>query len=89
MKVKYSKVFRQHFAERIIGNKNLSHRFYERLQLFEKDPLDSELDDHPLTGAMRNLRSFSITGDVRVIYYRSGSLIKLVDIGSHQQVYEK
>ena len=46
------------------------------------------LKNHPLTGAKRELRSFSVTGDVRIVYQLSGDDDAIFfDIGSHNQVY--
>lgn len=45
------------------------------------------LDDHGLTGTMIGKRSFSITGDYRVVYGLDRDNIVLYDVGTHNQVY--
>ena len=87
MQIKYKKIFRLHFEERIVKNRNLTFRFREHLRILQANPEDPALNDHPLQGPKKHLRSFSITGDIRVIYRRAGDTILLYDIGSHNQVY--
>ena len=43
--------------------------------------------DHKLIGSLEGFRSFSITGDIRVVYRKDGAEIELYDIGTHNQVY--
>ena len=60
----------------------------ERLDLFQMDRRHPLLDDHPLGGKLAGLRSFSITGDIRVQYepFPDGSA-RLIDIGTHSELY--
>ncbi len=87
MRLKYTKNFHKSYSKRIGRNKNLDKRFYERLQLFIQNPQNLILKDHKLTGARKQFRAFSVTGDIRVIYYIEKETIYLIDIGSHNQVY--
>lgn len=87
MQINYTKKFRKNFNKRISRNKKLNQQFLERLQLFLRNPQEPFLKDHKLTGAKKHLRAFSITGDIRVLYYQEGEKIYLVDIGTHNQVY--
>lgn len=87
MQINYTKKFRKNFNKRISRNKKLNQQFLERLQLFLRNPQEPFLKDHKLTGAKKHLRAFSITGDIRVLYYQEGGKIYLVDIGTHNQVY--
>ncbi len=87
MKIYFTKTFKKHYLKRIHSNKNLDNQFKKKVKLFlinKKDPL---LKDHPLEGKMKGFRAFSITGDVRVIYYLDKNIAYFVDIGSHNQVY--
>lgn len=79
--------FKKNYQKRILPNKNLDKKFEEKLKLFIVNPNDPELKDHKLLGTLRGLRSFSITGGIRVIYRRIGNTIELYDIGNHNQVY--
>lgn len=58
-----------------------------RLIMFQDGIRDEPLYDHPLHGDMQVLRSFSITGDIRLIYEETEAAYILKDIGTHSQVY--
>ncbi|MEK7125959.1 MAG: type II toxin-antitoxin system mRNA interferase toxin, RelE/StbE family [Patescibacteria group bacterium] len=60
----------------------------DRIRLFEVDPRHPLLDDHPLGGKLTGLRSFSITGDLRVQYepFSDGSA-RLLNLGTHSELY--
>lgn len=81
------RIFNKHFKVRILPNKNLVRKFEERLVLFLKKPDNPILKDHKLVGKMNGYRSFSIGGDLRVIYRIIGDTLELYDIGTHNQVY--
>jgi len=81
------RIFNKHFKARILHNKNLNRKFEERLVLFLKKPNDPLLKDHQLVGKMDSYRSFSIKGDLRVIYRVKGNTLELYDVGTHNQVY--
>lgn len=83
----YHKRYLKHYKLRIIPNPSLDRKYSKRLQLFISDPNLALLNDHALHGDMEGYRSFSITGDVRVIYKIEGESIKFYDIGTHNQVY--
>ncbi|MBU3978845.1 type II toxin-antitoxin system mRNA interferase toxin, RelE/StbE family [Patescibacteria group bacterium] len=87
MLLNYTKNFLKNYNKRIAGNKMLDKKFQKRLQLFLQNPKTPLLKDHKLTGAKKKLRSFSISGDIRVIYYQEKERIFLFDIGTHNQVY--
>jgi len=57
------------------------------LELFKINPQNPILRDHALKGDKIGLRSFSITGDYRVIYYIEDETAYFLDIGTHAQVY--
>jgi len=54
---------------------------------FLEKPDNPILKDHKLVGKMAGFRSFSITGDLRVVYRIKGNSLQLYDIGTHNQVY--
>jgi len=81
------RIFNKHFKARILPNKNLVRKFEERLEQFLEKSNEPILKDHKLTGEMNRYRSFSIGGDLRVVYRIRGNILELYDIGSHNQVY--
>lgn len=87
MKTHYLARFKKSYAKRIANDKTLKKRFEERYFLFTNNPRNPTLKDHELKGAMTGLRSFSITGDIRVIYFIEDETAFFFDIGTHNQVY--
>lgn len=88
MKIKLHSKFRKAYKTRIAFNKKLVEQTVQRIALFQKNSKDPLLKDHGLTGAKRKLRSFSVTGDIRIVYMPvSDQEVLLMDIGSHNQVY--
>lgn len=59
----------------------------ERLSMFITNPRHPLLHDHALKGNRSGHRSFSVTGDIRIIYRVIDDAIELLDIGTHNQVY--
>ncbi len=80
--------FKKFYKKRIFPNKNLVKRFEKRIDLFREDPNSPILKDHPLKGDKEGMRSFSIAGVIRVIYYyMSDNEVLFLDVGSHNQVH--
>lgn len=86
-KIKYVGNFIKHFNKRIEPFTNLSQKFDERIKLFLTDSSHPILKDHQLKGNKIGFRSFSITGDMRIVYYTKEGRISFVDIVTHNQVY--
>lgn len=87
MKIELSHKFIKIYKKRFSHLPNIQKKFDDRVRLFEKDSNDPILDDHALTGEKLGFRAFSITGDIRVVYYLYRGIAYFVDIGSHNQVY--
>lgn len=87
MKVEFTHKFIKLFKKRISPYKAQHKKFDERILLFLKDHTDPVLKDHELKGDLQGFRSFSITGDIRVVYYLVDNTAYFVDIGTHNQVY--
>lgn len=83
----FASTFRKHFSKRIANFSSLRKKYDARLILFCDNPGNPFLNDHPLKGDQSGRRSFSITGDVRVIYRKTADSITFLDIGTHNQVY--
>ena len=83
-----SKSFDKHYKKRIKTNQKLYLRAKKRIALFGKNQQHFTLKDHGLTGGKKDLRAFSVTGDIRVIYKKiDNNHVILLDIGTHNQVY--
>jgi addiction module RelE/StbE family toxin len=67
---------------------NQKERFYERLELFKKNPHDRQLRDHALKGKYMGYRSIDVDGDLRALYFiRGDKIIIFAFVGSHSQLY--
>lgn len=89
MKIHFTKDFKKAYQKRIQSNANLDKRFEARHDLFESDPTNPILLDHALSGKLQGHRAFSVTGDIRVVYYIFENIAYFIDIGTHNQVYGK
>lgn len=87
MIIKLHPGFKKFYKKRII-NSNLKKRVINRISLFQKNPRHAFLKDHALSGKKANLRAFSATGNIRIVYYPiSKNRVLFLDIGTHNQVY--
>lgn len=88
MEVSFSSSFKRTFKKRIKGNTDLEEKFWQKLELFTVNPYDPSLKTHKLSGKLKELWSFTIDYDARVLFYftEDGKAV-FVDIGSHDEVY--
>ena len=87
MRIFSTKVFDKSFAK--LPTK-IQARFEVRIEMFRQNPFDRVLENHPLTGNLLGLRSFSVTGDYRVKFeVQDDQSVKLIDIGRHPSVYKR
>jgi addiction module RelE/StbE family toxin len=62
--------------------------FESRIELFIIDINDPVLRTHKLSGNLKNLWSFNVSGDIRVIFEKKRKkVIFLIDIGTHSELY--
>lgn len=87
MKTFFLKQFKKNYKNRIKPFKNLDSRFVQRYKLFILNNQNPVLNNHALTGDLKGFRAFSITGDIRVVYFLKDDTAFFVDIGTHNQVY--
>jgi len=68
--------------------KPLQRRCDDRLLLFEKDPFQSLLNNHPLHEPYPGCRSINVTGDYRAIYYHeSPDIVRFIAIDTHHNLF--
>jgi len=88
IKIAFSPAFERSFHKRLKHNAKLQDKFWQKLECFIEEPFEPQLKTHKLTGQLKDLWSFSVEFDVRVIFYfMDESNAVLVDIGSHDEVY--
>jgi mRNA-degrading endonuclease YafQ of YafQ-DinJ toxin-antitoxin module len=87
MNVTREKGFDKNFKKRIAPHPKLVALFNTRLKMLLAGHTGSPINNHHLGKSMAGYRSFSLAGDLRVIYWMKDGEMVLVDIGSHNQVY--
>ena len=86
--VAFSSSFKRAFKRKIKGNAGLESHFFERLEIFQNNPFDQRLRTHKLSGRLKDLWSFTIEYDLRVVFsFLEGERVLFVDIGTHEEVY--
>jgi addiction module RelE/StbE family toxin len=81
------KSFIKNYRLRVKPNLSLRGQYERRYALFVAGKKGPPLNDHQLTGGKRGFRSFSVTGNIRVIYVETDEAIIFIDVGTHNQVY--
>ena len=89
MDVSFSNSFRRAFEKRVKSTETKTE-FWIRVDLFMNDPFDPKLRTHKLSGKLKNLWSFTVENDLRVVFFFTDDKPKravFVDLGSHNEVY--
>ena len=85
MKIKLHKKFLKQYKKL---KANHQKKFKERRDIYLYDQFHPVLNNHPLTGRYSGYRSFSVTGDLRVIFkHESTDSVILVNLDSHNNLY--
>jgi mRNA interferase YafQ len=88
VEIAYSSGFKRAYRRRIKGINLIEKKFFQRLKLFISNPHHPTLKTHKLSGELRDLWSFSVDYDLRVVFYFSTpSKVIFIDIGTHDEVY--
>ncbi|MGI8884837.1 MAG: type II toxin-antitoxin system RelE/ParE family toxin [Pyrinomonadaceae bacterium] len=88
MEIAFSSSFKRAFKKKIAGKKERENNFWRKIELFKDDPFDPQLKTHKLSGKLKDLWSFTLEYDLRVIFaFADGKKVALVDIGNHKEVY--
>ena len=85
MRIRYHKRFLKTF-QKLPGK--VQEQFFERLELFQREPFHRLLHNHSVEPAYPNWRSINITGDYRALYevQEEGAVI-FMKIGTHSELY--
>lgn len=93
MKLVADKSFKKAFKRLIKKSPQLQDKVLEVLDLLENNPFTPSLKSHKLTGSLDRYWSCSVSYDCRIIFTFSKdteseeTLIVIVDIGTHDEVY--
>ena len=61
----------------------------KKVDVFRQSPGDPRLKNHPLTGKLKGLLSFSLTYSKRVVFmYINKNKALFIDVGTHDEVYK-
>ena len=89
MVIKFSSKFRKQHTK---AGEKIRTAFRNRLNLFQQNPLDPQLRDHPLKGEYEGYRSINVTGDWRAIYSKrkteDDDMIVFELLGTHSELYK-
>ncbi len=85
MNINFHKSFKKKYKKLRLRERR---KFDEKLKLFEINPFDPFLNNHPLCGKFKIFRSINITGDFRAIYsILDRDSVEFVDIDTHSNLY--
>jgi addiction module RelE/StbE family toxin len=63
-------------------------KFEKCIVVFQSNPFDERLRNHPLQGKWQGFRSLDVTGDYRAVYLpRASYIAEFFAIGTHSQLY--
>lgn len=87
MKIKFHKFFEKRYSKL---TPKLKLKVNETILKFRNNPFDPVLGNHPLKGVMLGKRGISVTGNYRIIFeeYEDYTLVLILDVGTHPQVYK-
>lgn len=87
MKIKYHKKFLKQFSK--LPTK-IQIAVEQTITIFQKDPSDPTLHNHRLSGQLKQQRSISVTGDIRIIFEEHDEymIVIFLRVGSHSQLYK-
>ncbi|MEO6695769.1 MAG: type II toxin-antitoxin system YafQ family toxin [Ignavibacteria bacterium] len=88
MRISFSSSFKKAFKNKISNNIRLEEKLWNRIEIFQNDPYDPVLKTHKLSGKLKDLWSFRIDYDIRVIFiFSENNEALFIDIGTHREVY--
>ncbi|MBI2596376.1 type II toxin-antitoxin system mRNA interferase toxin, RelE/StbE family [Candidatus Daviesbacteria bacterium] len=88
VKIKYARDYVPFLKTLLKESPGLEAVINEKVRLFERNPDDTRLHNHPLRKKMKGLWAFSINDDVRIVYKIAGkNTVSFLAIGGHIKVY--
>ncbi|MCK5285899.1 MAG: hypothetical protein KAJ58_01585 [Candidatus Pacebacteria bacterium] len=84
MKLRYSSKCKKQYKKLPIKTRK---QFINRVDLFLKNPQNSILGIHRLSGPLQDSWSINITGDIRAIFDKYDDSVLFISIGSHSKLY--
>ena len=84
MSISYHRKFKKSLKKQ---PKRIQEKFFKVFDIFLEDQCHFYLNNHALGPPLQGVRSFNVTGDVRVHYEELSDELQLLDIGTHSQLY--
>ncbi len=86
MDLRYRKSFKKQYIKLQLKDKG---KVDKALEMFEENPHDPILRNHPLSGDLEGRRSISASFNIRIIFHVEGEYITvtMLNVGTHNQVY--
>ena len=86
MKVGFRKYFKKQLAKM---PQKYQEQFSKKLDIFFENPFNPVLNNHQLSGELKNLRSINVTGDIRAIYEQiNKDKVLFLKIDNHSNLYD-
>ena len=69
--------------------KEIQLKVFNTLKIFQNNPNELLLRNHPLHGKLKDIRSISVTGNLRILFKEENNYEKVTlgNIGTHNQLY--
>lgn len=89
MQINFAKKFKKQYEK---ADAKIKSTFDKRFELFQEDPLHSQLKNHKLTGKLSGYKSINVTGDWRAIYSEvkdeeGDKTVVFEVLGTHSELY--
>ena len=86
MKIDFHKDFEKGFLKLTL---NQQKRIDQALEIFENNPHDPQIKNHPLQGDQKGRRSMAAGGDLRLVFRVENSYERVIflSVGTYNQVY--
>jgi len=87
MRIKTHKNFEKSFLKLPL---KIQEKVKKTIEIFKKDPHESQLDNHSLHGKQKGQRAVSVGGDIRIVLLEENNYdtVELLNVGTHTQVYK-
>lgn len=90
VKILYAGSFYKDLQDLLLQDSHQEESLDLCVKRFQKNPDDTRIKSHNLTGKMAGKCAFSVTGDLRIIYEWLGdSTVRFPAIGTHREIYKK
>lgn len=88
IEIAFSSSFKRAFKKRIKNQTEVETKFWKTVEIFIENPFDEKLKTHKLSGKLKDLWSFSVEYNLRIIFhFAEENKAVFVDIGTHDEVY--